>query len=124
MSTVASARPSTLGELEPDERPVVIRTLREHLPPVEFDAVLAALAVGTDEVGTLPCALQDRVEVVLLGAFDDALGAVVVSTLGIDTTPSDAWLPQLRARFAGLPVDAAIAAYRAMQREQRTSSAA
>ena len=59
----------------------------------------------------------------LLDAFDDALGAVVVSTLGINNTPSDAWLPQLRARFAGLDVDAAIAAYRAMQREQRASPA-
>jgi hypothetical protein len=121
MSAVASAPPSPLSQIEPGERATVIRTLREHLPPAEFDAVLTALAGRPDEITALPHALQDRVEVLLLDAFDDALGAVVVSTLGINNTPSDAWLPQLRARFAGLDVDAAIAEYRAMQHEQAAS---
>jgi hypothetical protein len=118
ISTVAPAVASPLGQLEPEERATVIRTLREHLPPAAFDAVLAALAAGLDEGAALPSAVQDRDETLLLDAFDGALGAVVVSTLGITTTPSDAWLPRLRAlrrpgrrrRDRRVPGDAARAA--------------
>ena len=122
MSAVASAPPSPLSLLEPAERGTVIRTLREHLPPTEFDAVLTALAGGPAEVAALPAALQDRAEVLLLDAFDDILGAVVVSTLGINNAPSDAWLLQLRERFAGLNVDEAIDTYRAMRQERPTTT--
>lgn len=105
MSTVAV---SPLSRLSPDRRARAIAALDDGLPRDAALQVVTALAGSPREVADLPRPLQRRAQDVLLAAFDEGVGALVVSALGIASVPTDEWLPAVQARINALTVDEAI----------------
>lgn len=98
--------PSPLSRVASADRQRVIDVIYQALGPHDATRVLAALAGSPREVWDLPDAVQVRVRDVVLNAFDDAHGVVVVSQLSITRVGTDTWLPALRERFADMGVDA------------------